>query len=62
MAAAAVRRPRPLGHAEGAVYGTILIDLERGTVLDLLLGRGGEAVKRWLAANPQVEVITRYGG
>ena len=44
---------------KGHTYGTILIDLERGTVIDLLPGRDGEALKAWLAANPQVEVITR---
>jgi transposase len=44
---------------KGQNSGTILIDLERGTVIDLLLGRDGEALKAWLAANPQVEVITR---
>lgn len=44
---------------KGHTYGTILIDLERGTVIDLLPGRDGEALKDWLAANPQVEVITR---
>ncbi len=44
---------------KGHTYGTILIDLERGTVIDLLPGRDGEALKNWLAVNPQVEVITR---
>jgi transposase len=44
---------------KGHTYGTILIDLERGTVIDLFPGRDGEALKAWLAAHPQVEVITR---
>lgn len=44
---------------KGHTYGTILIDLERGTVIDLLPGRDGAALKQWLAANPQVEVLTR---
>jgi DNA-binding NarL/FixJ family response regulator len=44
---------------KGHTYGTIVIDLERGTVIDLLPGRDGEALKAWLAANPQVQVITR---
>ncbi len=57
-------RPRYVGlddwaTRKGHTYGTILIDLERGTVIDLLPGRDGEALKTWLAANPQVEVITR---
>ena len=57
-------RPRFVGiddwaTRKGHTYGTIVIDLERGTVIDLLPGRDGEALKTWLAANPQVEVITR---
>ena len=57
-------RPRYVGLDDwatrrGHAYGTILIDLERGTVVDLLPGRDGEALKSWLSANPQVEVITR---
>jgi transposase len=57
-------RPRYVGiddwaTRKGHTYGTILIDLERGTVIDLLPGRDGEALKAWLAANPHVEVITR---
>lgn len=44
---------------KGQNYGTILIDLERGTVIDLLPGRDGVALADWLRNNPQVEVITR---
>ncbi len=44
---------------KGQTYGTILVDLERRTVIDLLPGRDGEALKEWLVANPQVEVVTR---
>ena len=44
---------------KGQSYGTIVVDLERGRVIDLLPGRDGEALKRWLAANPQVEVVSR---
>lgn len=44
---------------KGQRYGTILIDLERGRVLDLLPGRDGEALKGWLKDHPGVEVITR---
>jgi transposase len=44
---------------KGQTYGTILIDLERRSVIDLLPGRDGEALKQWLAANPQVEIISR---
>jgi len=44
---------------KGQRYGTIVIDLERGRVLDLLPGRDGEALKTWLRAHPGVEVVTR---
>ncbi len=44
---------------KGQTYDTILIDLERATVIDLRPGRDGESLKTWLAAHPQVEVITR---
>jgi transposase len=44
---------------KGQRYGTILIDLERGRVLDLVPGRDGEALKAWLKDHPGVEVITR---
>jgi transposase len=44
---------------KGQRYGTILIDLERGRVLDLLPGRDGAALQAWLKEPPGVEVITR---
>lgn len=44
---------------KGQVYGTILIDLERGRVIDLFDGRDGAPVEAWLKAHPGVEVITR---
>src|SRR5262249_15831967 len=44
---------------KGKRYGTIIIDLERGRVLELLPGRDGAALKDWLQEHPGVEVITR---
>lgn len=44
---------------KGQSYGTILVDLERGCVIDLLPGRDGSALKAWLLEHPGVEVITR---
>ncbi len=44
---------------KGQTYGTILVDLERRTVIDLLPGRDGEALRKWLVVHPQVEVVTR---
>jgi transposase len=44
---------------KGHDYGTILIDLERGRVIDLLKSRETADVEPWLKAHPEVEVITR---
>jgi transposase len=44
---------------KGHTYGTILVDLERGRVIDILDGRDGAAVEAWLRAHPGVEVVTR---
>jgi transposase len=44
---------------KGQRYGTIVIDLERGRIVDLLPGRDGEAIRKWLEDHPGVEVITR---
>jgi transposase len=44
---------------KGHRYGTIVIDLERGRVLDILPGRDGSALAAWLKEHPGVEVITR---
>ncbi len=56
--------PRRIGIDDWAIrkgrrYGTIVIDLERGRVLDLLPGRDGAALKAWLREHPGVEVVTR---
>jgi transposase len=56
--------PRVLGVDDWAIrkgqnYGTILVDLERGEVIDLLPGRDAETLKRWLQDHPGVEVVSR---
>lgn len=40
-------------------FGTILVDLERGRVVDVLAGRTAESLERWLAAHPTIRVISR---
>lgn len=57
-------RPRYVGVDDwslrkGQTYGTILIDLERHRVIDILPGRDGEALKEWLRHHPEVEIISR---
>ena len=40
-------------------YGTILVDLERRRVADVLESRTADAVAAWLAAHPSITVISR---
>ena len=43
----------------GRSYGTMIVDLERHTVLDLLPDRDAGSVAAWLRAHPGIEVIAR---
>jgi transposase len=56
--------PRVVGIDEwawrrGLTYGTIICDLERNRVIDLLPDRSAEAVAAWLEQHPSVQVIAR---
>jgi transposase len=44
---------------KGRRYGTIVVDLERGRVIDLLPDREEATVTAWLAAHPGVELLSR---
>jgi transposase len=46
----------------GKRYGTVLIDLESHDVLDLLPDRAAESVQIWLAAHPEIEIVSRDRG
>ena len=43
----------------GDAYGTILVDLERHKVVDLLPERSAEPLEEWLCEHPGVEVVAR---
>jgi transposase len=62
--ATTAQAPRVLGIDDWALrkgrrYGTILCDLERGKVVDLLPDRSAESTAQWLRARPGTEIISR---
>lgn len=62
-----VKTPRVLGvddwaKRKGQTYGTILVDLERHQMIDLLSERSAEALSEWLKGHPGVEIISRDRG
>src|SRR3954452_12721170 len=48
-----------MGEAQGRTYGTIMVDLERHTVIDVLNDHSTEAVEQWLGTHPNVHTICR---
>jgi transposase len=43
----------------GSRYGTIILDLETHTLIDVLPDREAASVKKWLEAHPEVELVSR---
>jgi transposase len=59
--------PKMLGidewaYRRGKTYGTLLIDLEKGTPVDLLPDRQAASVEIWLKNHPGVQLISRDRG
>jgi hypothetical protein len=44
---------------KGRTYGTIVVDLERHTVVDVLDQHSSEAVEQWLRSHPDIQTICR---
>jgi transposase len=44
---------------KGRRYGTIMVDLERREVVDVLSDRSGEGAARWLRQHPGLEIVSR---
>jgi transposase len=44
---------------KGQTFGTILVDLERSQVVDLLPTRSAESLGEWLAQHPEVTTVSR---
>lgn len=44
---------------KGCDYGTILVDLEKRKVIDLLPDREAETLKNWLLAHPEIKTVSR---
>jgi transposase len=62
-----VRTPKVLGIDDwsirkGRTYGTILVDLERHSPIDLMSDRSSASVAEWLKAHPGVEIVCRDRG
>jgi transposase len=57
---AAVRGPRE--RRKGFRFGTIMVDLERCAVVEVLGDRSSSSVAAWLSARPSIEIISRDDG
>jgi transposase len=44
---------------QGRSYGTIIVDLERRQVVDVLQRRSAENTARWLRQHPEIDIVSR---
>jgi transposase len=47
------------GWVKGNIYGTLLVDLERKTVVDILADRSAQSTAAWFKQHPEVEIVSR---
>jgi transposase len=47
------------GWIKGRRYGTLILDLERREVVDVLPDRSAESIAQWLSQHPEIEIISR---
>jgi len=67
IASEPIHAPRVVGiddwaFRKGQRYGTILCDLERHCVIDLLADRSSQSAARWFGDHPTIEIISRDRG
>ena len=48
-----------LANRKGLSYGTLLVNIETRQAIDLLEGRDGVSLKKWLKQHPEVETVSR---
>jgi transposase len=44
---------------KGATYGTMILDLERRQIVDVLADRSADSTAEWLRIHPEVEIVSR---
>lgn len=44
---------------KGTTYGTMIVDLERRQVVDVLADRSADSIAEWLRGRPEVEIVSR---
>jgi transposase len=45
--------------AQGCAYGTIVVDLERREVVDVLPDRSAAETAEWFSQHPEIEIVSR---
>ena len=46
-------------YRKGQKYGTLICDLETHKIIDVMEGRDGEAIEKWLQGHPGIDTVSR---